>query len=162
MKKRGYNGHTGLWREKPCKKIGWKWQKISVEPCQVEERERGKFEKVVWTSQIWVFKKPDSRVSIDQKIASIDRNRQRLVKKKFEKFRLIENQFRSIETDRGSLNLRKKNTVFEKNLGTTQSIEIEEQNAWVCDDMIFKNKNLSPKFPKLKFLAFSINFQTSS
>ena len=63
--------------------------------------------------------------------------------------------------DRGSLNLRK-NTVFKKNSETTQSIEIEEQNAWVCDDVIFKNKNLSPKFPKLKFLAFSTNFQTSS
>ena len=48
---------------------------------------------------------------------------------------------------RGSLNLRK-NTVFEKNSETTQSIEIEEQNAWVCDDVIFKNKNLCPKFPK--------------
>ena len=59
---------------------------------------------------------------------------------------------------RGSLNLRK-NTVFEKNSKTTQSIEIEEQNTWVCDDVIFKNKNLSPKS---KFLAFSINFQTSS
>ena len=48
---------------------------------------------------------------------------------------------------RGSLNLRK-NTVFEKNSKTTQSVEIEEQNAWVCDDVIFKNKNLCPKFPK--------------
>ena len=28
MKKKGYNGHTGLWREKPCKKLGGKRQKI--------------------------------------------------------------------------------------------------------------------------------------
>ena len=62
---------------------------------------------------------------------------------------------------RGSLNLRK-NTVFEKNSETTQSIEIEEQYAWVCDNVIFKNENLSPKFPKSKFLAFSINFQASN
>ena len=62
---------------------------------------------------------------------------------------------------RGSLNLRK-NTFFEKNSETTQSIKIKEQNAWVCDDVIFKKKNLSPKFSKLKFLAFSINFQASS
>ena len=62
---------------------------------------------------------------------------------------------------RGLLNLRK-NTVFEKNLETTQSIEIEEQNAWVWDDVIFKNKNLSPNFPKIKFLAFSINFQPTN
>ena len=64
--------------------------------------------------------------------------------------------------DRGSQGLRKKTQFLKRHLGTTQSIEIEEQNAWVCDDMIFKNKNLSPKFPKLKFLAFSINFQASN
>ena len=52
---------------------------------------------------------------------------------------------------RGSLNLRKKHS-FWKNSETTQSIEIEEQNAWVCDDMFFKNKNLSLEFPKLNFL----------
>ena len=40
MKKKGYNGHTGLWREKPCKNLGGKWQKIAVEPCRVGERER--------------------------------------------------------------------------------------------------------------------------
>ena len=50
MKKKGYNGHTGLWREKPCKNLGGKRQKIAVEPCRVREREkerereRGKFE----------------------------------------------------------------------------------------------------------------------
>ena len=52
-----------------------------------------------------------------------------------------------------------KTQFLKKNLGTSQSIEIDEQNAWVCDDMIFKNKELSPIFPKLKFLTFSINFQ---
>ena len=62
---------------------------------------------------------------------------------------------------RGSLNLRK-NTVFEKNPEIIQGIGIEEQNAWVSDDVIFKNKNLSPKFPKSKFIAFSINFQASN
>ena len=27
MKEKGYNGHTSLWREKPCKKLGGKRQK---------------------------------------------------------------------------------------------------------------------------------------
>ena len=41
MKKKGYNRHTGLWREKPCKKLGGKRQKkIAVESCRVVERER--------------------------------------------------------------------------------------------------------------------------
>ena len=39
MKMKGYNGHTGLWREKPCKNLGGKRQKIAVEPCRVGERE---------------------------------------------------------------------------------------------------------------------------
>ena len=49
MKKKGYNGHTGLWREKPCKILGGKRQKITVEPCRVGEREESlkTFEKVV-------------------------------------------------------------------------------------------------------------------
>ena len=55
-----------------------------------------------------------------------------------------------------------KTQFLKKNLGTTQSIEIDEQNAWVCDNMIFKNKELSLIFPKLKILTFSINFQSSN
>ena len=51
MKKKGYNGHTGLRREKPCKNFEGKRQKIAVEPCRVGEREKS-FEKDVWTSQI--------------------------------------------------------------------------------------------------------------
>ena len=65
--------------------------------------------------------------------------------------------------DKGSQSLRKKkNTVFEKTFRNNSKHWHEEQNVWVCDDMIFKNKNLNPKFPKLKFLAFSINFQASN
>ena len=41
MKKKRYNGHTGLWREKPCKKLGGKRKKkIALEPCRVGEREK--------------------------------------------------------------------------------------------------------------------------
>ena len=40
MKKKGYNEHTGLWREKPCKNLEEKRQKIAVEPCRVGERKK--------------------------------------------------------------------------------------------------------------------------
>ena len=40
MQKEGYKGLTGLGRGKPCKKFGGKRQKILVEPCLVEEREK--------------------------------------------------------------------------------------------------------------------------
>ena len=43
MKKKGYNGHTGLWREKPCKKLGGKQQKICCGALP-SWRERRKFE----------------------------------------------------------------------------------------------------------------------
>ena len=39
MKKKGYNGHNGLWREKPCKIRRKMTKKIIVEPCQVVEKE---------------------------------------------------------------------------------------------------------------------------
>ena len=44
MQKEGQKRHSGLGREKPCKKNGGKQQKILVEPCLVGEREK-KFEK---------------------------------------------------------------------------------------------------------------------
>ena len=71
---------------------------------------------------------------------------------------MIEKQIGSIETGKGSQNFEEKYNFWKKNLGTSQSIENDEQNAWVCDDMIFKNKELSPIFPKLKFLTFSKKF----
>ena len=43
MKKKGYNRHTGLWREKPCKKLGGKRQKICYGALPTQ-RERGKVE----------------------------------------------------------------------------------------------------------------------
>ena len=82
MKKKGYNGHTGLWREKPCKNLGGKWQKIAVEPCRVGERERGKFE------NFW--KRCFEQIKIW------------LSKKLIQDFWLIENQFWLIETDKSS------------------------------------------------------------
>ena len=43
--KEGYKGLTGLEREKPCKNLVENDKKSSVQPCQVGEREREKFEK---------------------------------------------------------------------------------------------------------------------
>ena len=73
-------------------------KKLMVEPLAKSEREKVEklFEKVTLKSPICLFKKAVSRVLIDQKIASIDRNRQRLYKNNLK-------QVRSIETDRGSL-----------------------------------------------------------
>ena len=68
---------------------------------------------------------------------------------------MIEKQIGSIEVDRGSQNFWGKKKQFWKNkrhiLETPESIEIEEQNAWVCDVMFFKNKVLNPVLPKLRF-----------
>ena len=128
-------------------------KKIVVKPCRVGEREKV-LKKLVWTSQIWFFLKPDSRVSID-------RNRRRLLKI----FKTISIDRKTNWINRNKQRLTKfwgKTQFLKKNLETSQSNEIDEQNAWVCDDMFFKNKDLSPIFPKLKFLTFSINFQASN
>ena len=82
MQKEGHKGLTGLGRQKPCKNFGGKRQKI-LTGAQPNRRERGKFEKVRKSDfekvqSDFKKKKHDSRVSIDRKTASIDRNRQRL------------------------------------------------------------------------------------
>ena len=77
---------------------------------------------------------------------------------------MIEKQIGSIKADRGSQNFweKKKKTQFWKEqrhiVETPQSIEIDEQNAWVCDVMFFKNKVLNPAFPKLRFSSIKIVF----
>ena len=107
------------------------------------EREKKVLKKLVWTSQIWFFLKPDSRVSID-------RNRRRLLKI----FKTISIDRKTNWINRNKQRLTKfwgKTQFLKKNLETSQSIEIDEQNAWVCDDKFFENKDLSPIFPKLRF-----------
>ena len=44
MKKKGYNGLTGLERQKPCKKTGGKRQKIDDEPFPNRREREKKFE----------------------------------------------------------------------------------------------------------------------
>ena len=53
MKEKGYNGHTSLWREKPCKKLGGKRQKICCGALP-SQRERKIFEKFLkkWFGQV--------------------------------------------------------------------------------------------------------------
>ena len=72
-------------REKPCKKLGWKRQKIfsGALPSR-REREREKFEKVFEKVfepiKILFLKKLESWCSIDRKTSSINRTKQRLTK----------------------------------------------------------------------------------
>ena len=60
----------------------------------------------------------------------------------------------------------KEKTQFWKNqrhiLETPQSNEIDEQNAWVCDVMFFKNKVLNPVFSKLRFSSIKIVLHKNS
>ena len=59
MKKKGYNGHIGLWREKPYKKLGGKRQKILIGALtdRIERESVWKlFEKVIEHVRIKCFK----------------------------------------------------------------------------------------------------------
>ena len=150
MQKEGQKGLTGLGRQKPCKKFGGKRQKIlsGAQPSQREREESLKsFEKVTLKKSNLTFKKNMIHEfrSIEKQPRSIeiDRDFNKTVLKefdrlkinfnrskqtealsnKFKNFRSIKKQNGSIEIDKGSPNLRK-NTVFEKHLESTQSIEI--------------------------------------
>ena len=46
MKRKGFNGHTGLWREKPCKKLEGKQKKNLLWSLAESERERENFENI--------------------------------------------------------------------------------------------------------------------
>ena len=141
MQREGYKGLTGLGRGKPCKE----WTKTTkicewaLTESYGERKSKELFEKVfVWSEtqflknflydfQLIETNRGSSKylepILIDRKTDSINRNKLR------------------------HPNFWEINTVFEKVLETSQSIEIEEQNVWVCDDIIFKNKNWSPIFP---------------
>ena len=64
-------GLTSIWREKPCKKNDKKRQKSEVEPSS-NRRERERERKLLKKSRS-VFKKPNSRYSIDRKTVWINR-----------------------------------------------------------------------------------------
>ena len=68
--------------EKPCKNWVENDKKSSVQPCQVGEREREKFEKgfekVFESVKALFFKKLETRCSIDRKTGLINQTRQKL------------------------------------------------------------------------------------
>ena len=148
MKKKGYNGHTGLRREKSCKYLGGKRQKLLWSLAK-SERERGKFEnffeKVFWISQTLFLKKLDSRCSIDRKTSLINRTKQRLTgifKKDFDwlKIRLDQSKF----WKNGFL---EKITWFLKTY--LKALNIRNKNARVWDEMLFQNTSFKPNFSKI-------------
>ena len=120
-------------------------KKFVVEPCRVGKRE--KVLKSFWKS-------------------GLNKSNMNFLKTLFSKFNWSKQQFRSIEIDKDSIKILsailivRKNRLnqskhrdslnFEKKLETSQSIEIDEQNAWVCDEMFFKNNSFKPSFPKVK------------
>ena len=113
------------------------------------EREREKVEKTfrkgVWTSQRTVFKKPETRCSIDRKTGSINRTRQRLtefLKQDFDwsKIRLDQSKFL-------------KNSFLEKLTWFLKvylkALNIKYKNARVWDEMLSQNTSFKPNFPKI-------------
>ena len=68
-------------REENLAKIEENDKKFVVQPCQVEERRKVWKEllKKLWISQRTLFKKAETRCSIDRKTGSINRTRQRLI-----------------------------------------------------------------------------------
>ena len=102
------------------------------------------------------------------------------LKSLFSKFDWPKQQFRLIETDRDSLKILNAISIDQKNrldqskhrgtkiflgktqfwknqrhiLETPQSIEIDEQNAWVCDVMFFKKQSFKPSFPKIEIIKY--------
>ena len=130
-------------REKPCKNLSEKRQKI-FSGALPSRREREKFVKKCWISQNTVLKKLESRCSIDRKTCSINRTRQRLTeffKQDFDwsKIRLDQSKFW-------------KNSFFEKItwfLKTyLKAFNIRNKNAWVWDEMLFQNTSFKPNFSK--------------
>ena len=118
-----------------------------MQPCQVGEKERKgwkTFEKVVWLSQNTIFKKLDSRCSIDRKTGSINRTRQRLtefLKQDFDwsKIRLDQSKF-------WKNSFLEKITWFLKTY--LKALNIRYKNAWVWDEMFFQNTSFKPNFSK--------------
>ena len=137
------------WGRKTLQKLGRKWQKIfcAALPSR-RERERKSwksFEKVGWISQNTVFKKLDSRSSIDRKTGLINRTRQRLTeffKQDFDwsKIRLDQSKF-------WKNSFLEKITWFLK--AYLKALNVRYKNAWVWDEMLFQNTSFEPNFSKI-------------
>ena len=73
--KEGYKGLTLVWRQKPCKRIGGKQQKIDWKPWPIEEREKSFWKSLKVTDHVKTqgFKKLSIQFLIDRKLDLIDR-----------------------------------------------------------------------------------------
>ena len=131
---------------KTLQKFEWKTTKNLPWSLAKSERERKvwkSFEKVFESVKNIVFKKLESRCSIDWKIGSINRTRQKLTeffKQDFNwlKIRLDQSKFW-------------KNSFFEKITWFfktyLKAFNIRNKNAWVWDEMLFQNTSFKPSFP---------------
>ena len=137
------------WGRKTLQKLRKKMTKnLSAALPSRRERERKSwktFKKDAWNNQRTVFKKPETRCSIDRKTGSINRTRQRLIeflKQDFDwsKIRLDQSKFWKKQF------LREKTWFFEN---LSQSIKYNKTNAWVWDEMLTQNTNFKPNFPKI-------------
>ena len=148
-----------MW-EKNLAKIRSKTTKnllCSLAKLERERKDWKSFEKVVWISQNTIFKKLDSRCSIDRKTGSINQTRQRLTeifKQDFDwlKIRLDQSKFW-------------KNSFLEKKpdflKAYLKALNIRYKNAWVWDENFFKNTWIQPKSSKIKiFNKFVLEAQT--
>ena len=146
--KRGIEWSYRPWGRKTLQKLRKKTTK-NLSAALPNRREREKveklFEKDVWNSQGTFFKKPEIRCLIDRKTGSINRTRQRLtefLKQDFDwsKIRLDQSKFWKKQL------LREKTRFFEI---LPQSIEYNNKNAWVWDEMLSQITNFKPNFPKI-------------
>ena len=118
----------------------------SLAELEREKKVLKSFEKDVWTSQIWVFKKPNSRVSIDKKSVLIDRNRQRL----------LENFKRIFDWSKNRLDQSKiwKSRILEKTTWFLKTLlkALNIKSKMHKNEMksFSKTQVLNPVFPKLR------------
>ena len=144
---RGIEVLSALW-EKNLAKIRLKTTKNLQWSLAKSGRERKvwkRFWKSVWISQKTVFKKLETRCSIDRKIGSINRTRQRLTeffKQDFDWSKIILDQSKFWKN-----RFLEKRTWFLKTY--LKALNIRNKHAWVWDEMLFQNTSFKPNFSKI-------------
>ena len=150
MKKKGYNGHTGLERGKPCKKFGWKRQKMEDCACP-NRREKKEFEKVLkkWFQQVKSNFLKTWLTIFDWLKISFDWLKQKKTHHYFwAQFQLIEKQARSIEILEKTEFLKKINRFLKKLL---KALNIRNKMHEYKMKCFSKTQVLNSVFPKLRF-----------
>ena len=134
-------------------------KKLRMSLVQIEEREKSlkNFWKVRLNKSNSVFKKLDSQFLINRKSVSIDRNRQRLTKKKFlNQFRLIEKKSQSIEILEKSQFWKKAQFLHKILQALKDMSQIHEHEM----QSFSKTQVLNPFFPRLIFSNILHNFSS--